>query len=138
MPGHPPDHPYVDLLREPRGPMRAAPRAAAPAIPPIPRPGTSTAVGVVTHVHDDHYDPAALRELLGAGAPVVCPPSMTTRVAGDGLLPQPLAPREATTVGDLRVTAVPAVDGFGDEQVSYVLEDGAHAVLHGGDTLWHG
>ena len=36
------------------------------------------------------------------------------------------------------MTAVPAVDGFGDPQVSWAVEAGGHRVLHAGDTLFHG
>ena len=39
--------------------------------------------------------------------------------------------------GPLKMTAVYAMDGFGDPQCSWVVEDGQHRILHGGDTLWH-
>ena len=35
-------------------------------------------------------------------------------------------------------TAVPAEDGFGSHQVSWVVNHGNQRFLHGGDTLWHG
>jgi L-ascorbate metabolism protein UlaG (beta-lactamase superfamily) len=36
------------------------------------------------------------------------------------------------------ITAVAAVDGFGDPQVSWVVEGGGKKIIHCGDTLWHG
>ncbi len=33
---------------------------------------------------------------------------------------------------------MPAEDGFGAEQVSWIVSRGEHRFLHGGDTLWHG
>jgi L-ascorbate metabolism protein UlaG (beta-lactamase superfamily) len=39
---------------------------------------------------------------------------------------------------DVTVTAVPAVDGFGDPQVSWVIEGGGKKIIHCGDSLWHG
>ena len=38
----------------------------------------------------------------------------------------------------LEFTAVPAVDGFGSPQVSWVVSDGETRLIHCGDTLWHG
>jgi L-ascorbate metabolism protein UlaG (beta-lactamase superfamily) len=36
------------------------------------------------------------------------------------------------------LTAVPAVDGFGDPQVSWVVQGAGKRIIHCGDTLWHG
>jgi L-ascorbate metabolism protein UlaG (beta-lactamase superfamily) len=45
---------------------------------------------------------------------------------------------DETAVGPFTVTAVPAVDGFGDPQLSWVVEAGGTRVFHGGDTIFHG
>jgi L-ascorbate metabolism protein UlaG (beta-lactamase superfamily) len=47
-------------------------------------------------------------------------------------------PWESVTAGPFIATAVPAVDGFGDPQVSWVLEADGVRIFHGGDTLFHG
>ena len=39
---------------------------------------------------------------------------------------------------DVTLTAVPAVDGFGDAQVSWVIQGGGKRIIHCGDSLWHG
>jgi L-ascorbate metabolism protein UlaG (beta-lactamase superfamily) len=36
------------------------------------------------------------------------------------------------------VTPVPAVDGDGEDQVSWVMAGGGRRIFHGGDTMWHG
>ena len=41
-------------------------------------------------------------------------------------------------LGDFTATAVPAVDGYGDPQVSWVVSAGGRRIIHCGDTLWHG
>jgi L-ascorbate metabolism protein UlaG (beta-lactamase superfamily) len=49
-----------------------------------------------------------------------------------------LEPWETVEAGGFRLTAVPAVDGFGDPQVSWVIEAGGKRILHAGDTIFHG
>lgn len=41
-------------------------------------------------------------------------------------------------IGPFTITAVPAVDGLGDPQVSWVIEGGGRRILHAGDTIFHG
>ena len=45
---------------------------------------------------------------------------------------------EPQLLGDFTATAVPASDGYGDLQVSWVVSAGGRRIFHGGDTLWHG
>jgi L-ascorbate metabolism protein UlaG (beta-lactamase superfamily) len=42
------------------------------------------------------------------------------------------------TVGPFTCTALPAVDGLGDPQISWLVEAGGTRVLHLGDTVFHG
>jgi len=48
------------------------------------------------------------------------------------------APGESVTVGPVTCTALPADDGLGDPQVSWLVEAGGRRVLHPGDTVFHG
>ncbi len=49
-----------------------------------------------------------------------------------------MQPWQTVQIGVFKATAVPAVDWRGDDQVSWVIQDGAQRLFHGGDTIWHG
>jgi L-ascorbate metabolism protein UlaG (beta-lactamase superfamily) len=104
-----------------------------------PTAGAGTvAAAAVTHLHSDHFDADGLRHWLAADAPVLCPQAASDQVRERGLNARGTELWETVDVGDLRLTAVPAVDGFGSPQVSWVVSDGDVRVIHCGDTLWHG
>ncbi|HYI36797.1 MAG TPA: MBL fold metallo-hydrolase [Thermoleophilaceae bacterium] len=119
---------------------------------PLPAPSRTGAVGaLVTHLHADHCDAGALARALAAGAPVLRPEpaqgggletaALTEAEQGierQGLAAHAVAPWERARLGPFTVTALPAVDGFGDPQVSWAVEAGGHRILHAGDTLFHG
>jgi L-ascorbate metabolism protein UlaG (beta-lactamase superfamily) len=92
---------------------------------------------LITHRHPDHCDPEAIRQALGdAGTLAYASQSGIPNVPGvkmrAGALYEPLI------LGDFTATAVPAVDGYGDPQVSWVVTAGGRRIIHCGDTLWHG
>lgn len=119
--------PLRSLLGHPRWPLAAIERT----------PGRTDAL--ITHLHPDHFDPKALHELPGEEGIVYChqPILATLREAGlrcegvDLWKTIEIAPK-------LEITAVPAVDGYGDDQVSWVVQADGHQLFHGGDTIWHG
>lgn len=93
---------------------------------------------LLTHVHSDHFDAGAVAQALHAGGTVIHP-------AGTHPLPIPPKARarpatlwEPQLLGDFTATAVPASDGYGDPQVSWVVSAGGRRIFHGGDTMWHG
>lgn len=117
----------------------------------LPPPGGPVALALLTHLHGDHADVPALSRRLAPDAVVLRP----SEAVGEGLETIAvveaeaglaelgreqvmLAPWETLTRGPFTCTAVPAVDGFGDPQVSWVVEVGGRRVLHAGDTLFHG
>ena len=138
----------VDLLRDPSEiePFVGPPRG------PLPAPaGQAASAALVTHLHVDHCDPVAVAAALAPDGVVLRPDVMV----GGGLETAALAAAEAglaevrldtremapwasTVVGPFTVTALPAVDGFGDTQVSWAIEAGGHRILHAGDTIFHG
>ncbi|MDA3645478.1 MBL fold metallo-hydrolase [Saccharopolyspora indica] len=112
--------------------------------------GTVTAA-LVTHLHRDHADAAALADVLAPGAPVLRPApghgdeadNVTTLPAEGELARHRLATEvvdawSTREIGPFRITAVPAVDGLGDPQLNWVVQAGGRRVFHGGDTMFHG
>ncbi|MBB1154163.1 MBL fold metallo-hydrolase [Amycolatopsis dendrobii] len=114
-------------------------------------PSGKAMAALVTHLHRDHTDAAALAEVLTPGAPVLRPPpgygddadNVTTLPAERELtlhrLPaEVVEPWSAREIGPFRLTAVPAVDGLGDPQLNWVVEAAGQRIFHGGDTMFHG
>lgn len=104
---------------------------------PVDDPVGETFV-VITHTHPDHFDALAVAQALTKGGVLAHP-------AGTNPLPIPQAARtrpsalwEPQLLGDFTATPVPASDGYGDPQVSWVVSAGGRRIFHGGDTLWHG
>lgn len=92
---------------------------------------------LATHRHPDHCDPVAIRQALGSSGTLVMASHAGSPVGGD--FRTRLAPLyEPQVLGDFTATAVPAADGYGDVQVSWVVTGGGRRVIHCGDTLWHG
>jgi L-ascorbate metabolism protein UlaG (beta-lactamase superfamily) len=128
----------------------AAERVALPRVASPPGEGSAVA-GCVTHLHRDHADAGALGRALAPGAAVHEP----ARAGGEGLENLGVAQAEAeldaagierrrmeawasVEAGPFRLTALPAVDGIGDPQLSWLVEAGGKRVLHLGDTMFHG
>lgn len=139
----------VDLL-ENAGSMAEFIGEPREALPGPTAPGT-VSLALVTHLHYDHTDPAALERALAPDGLVLRPPP----ARGDGMETIALAaaeqglaelgietrvvePWETVEAGPFAVTAVPAADGFGDPQVSWVVAAEGRRIVHCGDTVFHG
>ncbi|HXH50286.1 MAG TPA: MBL fold metallo-hydrolase [Terriglobia bacterium] len=101
-------------------------------------------IDVVTssHNHTDHLDGETLSPLLHAnpGLKIVVPEAnlrfVAERLAIDPQLPLGLRDGEAVTVGEFKVTAVPARhEELGPEYLGYVVQFGPWTIYHSGDTL---
>ncbi|ANZ36996.1 metal-dependent hydrolase [Lentzea guizhouensis] len=114
-------------------------------------PSGTAAGALVTHLHRDHTDAAALAEVLAPGAPVLRPArghgddvdNVTTLLSERELAGHRLAAEVVDTwaereIGPFRVTAVPSLDGLGDPQLNWVVEADGLRLFHGGDTMFHG
>lgn len=99
---------------------------------------TPRTYALVTHMHNDHFSVETLERALGARGYVICHEADAAYVASRGLRVIPAELYQPVFRGGFAFTAVPAEDGLGDNQVSWIVSDGTHRVLHGGDTLWHG
>ncbi len=109
------------------------------------------AAALVTHLHSDHADPVTIVAALAKGAPVFRPePNPGTgddlimtapaeaQFRESGLQPEIVPPWTERRAGPFRIIAVPAVDGFGDPQRTWIVECDGTRILHAGDTLFHG
>ncbi len=118
-------------------PQSSQPRAAAGAL--------------LTHLHADHADPGAIALALRKGAPVFRPLAATgveadleltrhaeTQFANYELATQVVGDWEEHSIGPFLASSVPAVNGFGDQQISWVVKFGKHRIIHAGDTMFHG
>jgi L-ascorbate metabolism protein UlaG (beta-lactamase superfamily) len=93
---------------------------------------------LITHRHPDHFDRAAVRSALGDSGTLVCSAETAAAAASAGFRVREAPLYSPILLNDFTVTAVPASDGYGDPQVSWVVSGGGRRIIHCGDTLWHG
>jgi len=91
----------------------------------------------ITHLHSDHYDSEAIKRSLRNTGQVFSSDQIANALLSDGIAAVGLALNESRQIGPFTITPVFAMDGVGDQQVSWVVDDGEHRILHGGDTMWH-
>ena len=106
------------------------------------------AAGLVSHLHRDHTDAGARAAALAPGAAVHHPApaeeaNLATAQAEHELAATQLARSAVETWEDLEIgpftcTPLPAVDGLGDPQVSWLVRANGTSLLHLGDTVFHG
>ncbi|KAA0118216.1 MBL fold metallo-hydrolase [Mycolicibacterium sp. P9-22] len=114
-------------------------------------PGRPAAAALVTHLHSDHTDVAAIEAAVGATGLVFRPaPFHGTEEEGvwtagcehdlkaSALQVRVVQDWARIDLAPFTITAVPAVDGLGDPQVNWVVEADGQRVFHGGDTTFHG
>jgi L-ascorbate metabolism protein UlaG (beta-lactamase superfamily) len=119
-------------------------------VPPSPAAETVD-VGLLTHMHSDHADIAALSRALradgrvlrperapGSGAETALLEGPESTLASSGLSTETVDPWQTIELGPLTIAALPAADGFGDPQVSWCVAADGCRILHAGDTLFHG
>jgi L-ascorbate metabolism protein UlaG (beta-lactamase superfamily) len=144
----------IDPLEDPAATFAALGDGADEVQPPtlVAPTARGTAVGgMVTHLHRDHADAGALIAALAPGAAVYEPAwpgggdaenlalaQANTELGRSGLERRQLDPWERVEAGPFAITALPAVDGLGDPQISWLVEAKGRRVLHLGDTIFHG
>jgi L-ascorbate metabolism protein UlaG (beta-lactamase superfamily) len=146
------EHIVIDPLEDATAVFAWTGVAPAEMTPPeVTPPRGAASAGLITHLHRDHADAAALSQALSPQAAVYEPEGYGGGAAEQlaiaqadheltaaGLERRPTAPWTTTTIGPFTVTALPAVDGSGHPQVSWLVEASGKRVLHLGDTIFHG
>ena len=144
----------IDPLADPAATFAALGDAAGDAeLPAVvaARAQGSAVAGLVSHLHRDHADAGALADALAEGASVHEPvwpggedienlalAQANIELDRAGLPRRPLEEWEQAQAGPFTFTALPAVDGLGDPQVSWLVDAHGTRVLHLGDTGFHG
>jgi L-ascorbate metabolism protein UlaG (beta-lactamase superfamily) len=144
----------IDPLADPGATFAAlGERAQDVELPTVVAPETrGTAIaGLVSHLHRDHTDAGALTEALAGDATVHEPAwpggsdfenlalaQANAELEQAGLRRRAVETWESFEIGPFVLTALPAVDGLGDPQVSWVVEADGQRILHLGDTVFHG
>ncbi len=100
--------------------------------------GVGDATVLLTHVHSDHFDAGAVAQALRNGGSLIYPEGTHPLPVPEGARARPAHLWEPQLLGDFTATAVPASDGYGDTQVSWVVSAAGRRIFHGGDTMWHG
>ncbi len=144
----------IDPLADPGATFAALGEAARDTVLPTvvgpAAPGAAVAA-MVSHLHRDHTDAGALTTTLAGEAAVHEPAwpggadienlalaQANAELDQAGLRRRAVEPWERIDAGPFTLTALPAVDGLGDPQVSWLVEAGGRRILHLGDTVFHG
>jgi L-ascorbate metabolism protein UlaG (beta-lactamase superfamily) len=114
-------------------------------------PEQRAVAALVTHLHEDHTDVAAIQSAAGTGGLVLRPEPFIAaaeeaaftegaeaEMSASALDARVVAAWERIDVSPFTITAVPAVDGLGDRQLNWVIEADGQRIFHGGDTMFHG
>ena len=142
----------IDPLADPQALFAVAGELAKDVpLPELAEPEPGAVAGLLTHLHRDHADAGALRAALAPGAPVLAPvpyggdeveeaglADAEAELRDAGLELRTVSPWETVEIDGWAITALPAADGLGDPQVSWLVRRGDVAVVHAGDTLAHG
>src|SRR3954447_8836780 len=144
----------IDPLADPGATFAAlGERAREVQLPAVVAPeaeGTAVA-GLVSHLHRDHTEAGSLAGALAADAAVHEPvwpggadaenlsiAQANAELDGANLARRAVDVWEREETGPFAITALPAVDGLGDPQVSWLVEADGTRILHLGDTIFHG
>lgn len=94
---------------------------------------------LITHFHPDHFDAQSILSFFGNDIPIYIPKETTEYARKLGFRQVVgVNPNDDFVINHVKVSASYSVDGYGTPQVSWVIFDGDHTVVHCGDTQWHG
>jgi L-ascorbate metabolism protein UlaG (beta-lactamase superfamily) len=107
-------------------------------------PETTTGANhvAITHIHNDHFDVAAIKAIYGEKRASIFCSERSAPVIAAHHIPEirvtPLWEPFFLSAGKFTLIAIPAQDFTGLEQVSWVIKAGGKTIYHGGDSMWHG
>lgn len=92
-----------------------------------------------THLHLDHFDKGVIRKCLKKDGKLIVYSGLepvVRKVMGD-IEMVVLNLNETFTENSITFKPVFAMDGVGEIQSSWIVEDATTKIFHGGDTIWH-
>lgn len=92
-----------------------------------------------THLHLDHFDKSVIRKCLKKDGKLIVYSGLEPLVRKliDDVQMIVLNLDETFTDGNITFKPVFAMDGVGEIQSSWIVEDPTTKIFHGGDTIWH-
>jgi len=92
-----------------------------------------------THLHLDHFDVGVIKKCLKKDGKLIVYSALETLVRDslDGVEIIVLDLDETFTENNITFKPVFAMDGIGEIQSSWMVDDGTTKIFHGGDTIWH-
>ncbi|WP_276876448.1 MBL fold metallo-hydrolase [Chryseobacterium joostei] len=92
-----------------------------------------------THLHLDHFDKNVIRKCLKKDGKLIVYSGLEpfVRKLIDDVQMIVLNLDETFTDGNITFKPVFAMDGVGEIQSSWIVEDPTTKIFHGGDTIWH-
>lgn len=105
-----------------------------PIVPVVPTRENNV---LITHRHPDHCHPDTIRRLVGSDGTLFFPTAVGPQPVA-AIKSRAAAPFEPQLIGEFVAAAVPAADGYGDPQSSWIVTAAGRRIIHCGDTLWHG
>ncbi|QIY89588.1 MBL fold metallo-hydrolase [Chryseobacterium gallinarum] len=92
-----------------------------------------------THMHLDHFDKGVIRKCLKKEGKLIVYKGLeaVVRKILDEVEIIVLDLNETFTENNMTFKPVFAMDGVGEIQSSWIVDDGETKIFHGGDTIWH-
>ncbi|MFP3834131.1 MBL fold metallo-hydrolase [Chryseobacterium sp. SIMBA_028] len=92
-----------------------------------------------THLHLDHFDKSVIRKCLKKNGKLIIYSGLEpfVRKFDDDVQMIVLNLDETFTENNITFKPVFAMDGVGEIQSSWIVEDPTTKIFHGGDTIWH-
>jgi L-ascorbate metabolism protein UlaG (beta-lactamase superfamily) len=119
-----------------------APDPASGQAGPELKAGAGRNFALATHYHSDHCDVKALGPVLGERGYLVCAEETARYIDARAVRLETSRLYEPVFLSrgdaEFAVFAVPAEDGLGAPQVSWVIDASGKRLIHCGDTCWHG